>query len=282
MTFTRPDHGTSDLSEDRREDQAIEEASGLSPRLIFETIRRNGKEELGRPIRALFWSGLAAGLLISFSALGEAFLRAHLPDADWRYLVENLGYSLGFLLVILGRMQLFTENTITTVVPVMLDPCRQTVLRVATLWGIVLLANVAGAFVSALFLVHSPALPPEIMAAVVELSHHATGMPPLQSLIRGIPAGILIAAIVWMLPSAQNNEVLLIVIFTWLIALGDFTHIIAGSVEMAVLMVQGNLGIGAALFGFFLPVLAGNILGGTAVFTMLAYAQIRPELPERG
>ena len=81
-----------------------------------------------------------------------------------------------------------------------------------------------------------------------------------------------------MLPSAQNNEVLLIVFFTWLIALGDFTHIIAGSVEMAVLAVQGMIGLHAALFGFFLPVLAGNIIGGTVVFTLLAYAQIRPEI----
>ena len=81
-----------------------------------------------------------------------------------------------------------------------------------------------------------------------------------------------------MLPTAQNNEVLLIVIFTWLIAAGDFTHIIAGSVEMAVLMVQGLLPLGSAVLGFFLPVLIGNILGGTAVFTMIAYAQIRPEI----
>ncbi|WP_050927956.1 formate/nitrite transporter family protein [Aestuariivita boseongensis] len=277
MTDTSSDKNA-ELVREEREKEAVEEASGLSPRLIFETIRRNGEEELERPVRALFWSGVAAGVLISFSVLGEAYLRAHLPDAEWRYIVENLGYSLGFLLVILGRMQLFTENTITTVVPVMIHPTSTCIWRTARLWGIVLAANIVGAFIIASFLVHTPVLTDELLSVVNDLSRHATGMPPAEGLMRGIPAGILIAAIVWMLPSALNNEVLLIVIFTWLIALGDFTHIIAGSVEMAILMVQGLLPAGQAVFGFFLPVLIGNVLGGTAVFTMLTYAQIKPEI----
>ncbi|MGR3513509.1 MAG: formate/nitrite transporter family protein [Paracoccaceae bacterium] len=269
-----------ELVEEAKERKFVEEAGGLSPKLIFETIRRNGEEELDRPTRTLFWSGIAAGILISFSVLGEAYMRAYLPDAEWRWLVENLGYSLGFLLVILGRMQLFTENTITTVVPVVIEPTAEAFRKMLNLWGIVLFANVMGAFAIATFLVYTPVLTPDIMAIVNELSRHATGFPPLEGLVRGIPAGILIAAIVWMLPSAQNNEVLLIVIFTWLIAAGDFTHIIAGSVEMAVLMVQGLLPIGTAVFGFFLPVLVGNIIGGTVVFTLMAYAQIRHEIKD--
>ena len=271
---------TNKLTESQKEAQSVEDAMSLSPRVIFETIRREGEEELERPIRTLFWSGVAAGVLISFSVLGEAYLRAYLPVADWRWLIENLGYSLGFLLVILGRMQLFTENTITTVVPVVTHPTARLFRQVARLWSVVLFANVVGAFMIATFLVYTPVLTPDILAVVVDLSRHATGMPPMEGLVRGIPAGILIASIVWMLPSAQNNEVLVIVIFTWLIALGDFTHIIAGSVEMAILMVQGLLPLGQAIFGFFLPVLIGNILGGTAVFTLLAYAQIRHEIDE--
>ena len=269
-----------ELVEETKEREFVEEAVGLSPRLIFETIRRNGEEELDRPCRTLFWSGVAAGILISFSVLGEAYFRAYLPDAEWRWLIENLGYSLGFLLVILGRMQLFTENTITTVVPVVLDPTRGTITKMLTLWSIVLFANVVGAFAIATFLVYTPVLTPDILAIVNDLSKHATGFSPYEGFARGIPAGILIAAIVWMLPSAQNNEVLLIMVFTWLIAAGDFTHIIAGSVEMAVLSVQGMLSFTTAAFGFFIPVLLGNIVGGTAVFTLIAYAQIRPEIED--
>lgn len=270
-----------ELVEAEREDEAVEEAVGLSPRLIFETIRREGEEEIERPVKALFWSGVAAGVLISFSVLGEAVLRTYMPDAEWVYLVENLGYSLGFLLVILGRMQLFTENTITTVVPVVASPSRKIVGKVGVLWTVVLVANVIGAFVIATFLVYTPVLTPELLGAVNELSKHATGFGSMEAMVRGIPAGILIAAIVWMLPSAQNNEVLLIIIFTWMIAAGDFTHIIAGSVEMAVLMVQGMLPLGEAMFQFFIPVLIGNVVGGTAVFTLLAYAQIKADIEEK-
>ena len=103
-------------------------------------------------------------------------------------------------------------------------------------------------------------------------------MPAAESFARAIPAGILVAAIVWMLPEAGASSVTIIVMFTWLIAAGDFTHIVAGSVEMAYLMVTGELGLGQALFGFFLPVLVGNVVGGTAIFAMLAWGQVRRDI----
>ena len=269
---------TDELIEEEAEREIVEEGVGISPRLIFETIRREGEEELERPVRALWWSGIAAGILISFSVLGKSLFRAYLPEADWMPLVENLGYSLGFLMVILGRMQLFTENTITTVVPVVLRQDMNSFVRTARLWGIGLGANVVGAFVIAAFFGLTPVLKPELLEAMIKISEHATGMEPMIGLISGIPSGILIAAIVWMMPSAPNNKIVLVVIFTWLIAAGDFTHIVAGSVEMALLLLLGELGIGQAVFGFFLPVLIGNVIGGTVVFTLLTYAQIRPEI----
>ena len=91
----------------------------------------------------------------------------------------------------------------------------------------------------------------------------------------------MIAALVWMLPGSEHNQVAIIILFTWLIALGDFTHIVAGSVEMAFLAVQGLIGVQQAVFGFFLPVLLGNVVGGTVIFTLLAWAQIKPEVEEK-
>ena len=273
-----PTDFSTDLTHAEEEREAVEEAAALSPRLIFEAIRRNGEEELERPASALWFSGIAAGILISFSVLTEALLRAKLPDAEWRYIIENAGYSVGFLLVIIGRMQLFTENTITTVVPALISPNRNTFSRVSMLWGTVLAANVVGAFIVATFFAYGSVLAPDVQQAFTDLSRHATGMPAAEGLLRGIPAGVLIAALVWMLPGAKGSEIALIVIFTWLIALGDFTHIVAGSVEMAYLSVQGMIGFEQAVFGFFLPVLAGNVIGGTVVFTLLAWAQIKPEV----
>lgn len=260
------------------EHQQIQEATRLSSRLIYEVVRRDGEEELERPAKSLIWSGIAAGILISFSVIGEAIFRTYLPDTDWRFLIENLGYSFGFLLVILGRMQLFTENTITTILPLAAERSRTCLLAVLRLWVIVLTANIVGALIAAVFMSHSGVFDATIMPALISLSEHATGFAPWQAFLKAIPAGILIAAIVWMMPGQTGNDVVLVIAFTWLIAAGDFTHIIAGSVEMWMLLVDGSLGVGAALFSFFLPVLLGNVVGGTAVFAFLAYGQVSSEI----
>ncbi len=254
----------------------------MNSREIYDAVRREGDEELARPLLSLIWSGIAAGLLISFSVLGEAIFRAYLPDTEWRYLLENLGYSFGFLLVILGRMQLFTENTITTVLPLVSERSIACFAATARLWGVVLAANVSGALLAAAFIVGSGVFAGGLDTAIRDLSSHATGFPPVEALLRGIPAGILVAAIVWMLPGQRGAEIPLIVLFTWLIAAGDFTHIVAGSVEMWVLVLDGELSIFDALTDFFFPVLAGNIVGGTVVFALLAWGQVKAEVEPDG
>ncbi|MEM6695526.1 MAG: formate/nitrite transporter family protein [Pseudomonadota bacterium] len=265
-----------------QDETAIRRATRLDHTEIYEIIRREGDEELSRPTQSLLWSGVAAGLVMSFSVLGEAILRNALPDTSWRYLIENLGYSFGFLMVILGRMQLFTENTITTIFPLVARGTLACFGAVIRLWSIVLAANVLGAAIAAGFMVTSGAFAPELVDSINELSRHATGFAPGEAFLRGVPAGILVAAIVWMLPGQEGSDVLLIVLFTWLIAAGDFTHIIAGSVEMWVLAFQGTLSMNEALLAFFLPVLAGNVVGGTVVFTLLAWGQVKHEVSPAG
>lgn len=257
----------------------LDGASNLSSPMIYEVIRRDGEEELERPMKSLVWSAIAAGILISLSVLGEAIFRTYLPDAGWRPLLENLGYSIGFIAVIMGRMQLFTENTITTVLPVMAAP--GLIGRLARLWAIVLGANVLGAFAAAGFMAHGGGIDPALSPAIRALSEHAMGFSPAESFLRGIPAGLLVAAIVWMMPQSRTGSLPIIIIFTWLIAAGDFTHVVAGSVEMAYLMVLGELGVMTALFAFFLPVLAGNIVGGTLIFSLLAWGQVRDEISDK-
>lgn len=266
--------------EEKEDEISIQEAAKLAPKLVYEVIRRDGEEELSRETNSLVWSGIAAGIMISFSFLGEAIFRTYLPEGPSRFLLENLGYSLGFLLVIIGRMQLFTENTITTVLPFMQEPSGHMAGRVARLWAIVLTANVVGAFAIASLFVFTPALPADLTPALTSLAQHATGLSALDGFFRAVPAGILIAAIVWMMPQSTENSFFIIVAFTWLIAAGDFAHIVAGSVEMAYLVVQGLLPFSSAMFGFFLPVLFGNIVGGTVIFTLMAWGQVKDEVAE--
>ncbi|QFU10215.1 Inner membrane protein YfdC [Rhodobacteraceae bacterium THAF1] len=264
---------------DGEERESVEQASRLSARLIYEVIRRDGADEMTRPKTSLVFSGLAAGILISFSVLGEAILQVGLPDTAWRPLVESFGYTLGFLLVIMGRMQLFTENTITTVLPLTSQPCKEYFYLTGRLWAIVLTANVIGAFIAAAFMAYTGAFGPDIQMALTEISEKAILHPPLEGFAKAIPAGVIVAAIVWMLPTVPQGGFLLIFTFTWLIAAGGFTHIIAGSVEMAYLVLTGVIGWAESL-RFFFPVLLGNVFGGTAVFTLITWAQVAAEVDE--
>lgn len=271
------DGPTAELRNDE-EDEAVSRASHLSPRLVYHVVLREGEEELRRPTTSLIFSGIAAGMMISMSVLAESIFRAYLPEAGWRPLVENLGYTIGFLLVILSRMQLFTENTITTVLPLLTRPGPRLAWGLTRLWTIVLGANLVGCFAAAAFFALTQSIPPEVASAMADLSHHATGAGAGAGFVKAIPAGVLIAALVWMLSSGDYENFWIIFIFTWLIAAGDFTHIIAGSVEMAYLMILGELALAPAILSFFLPVLAGNVVGGTLVFTLTAWGQVREEI----
>src|SRR5690349_23986454 len=98
---------------------------------------------MARPFFSLWWSGVAAGLSISFSLLAQAILQTHLPDAPWQPLVVSFGYCVGFIMAVLSRQQLFTESTITAVT-------WDNVGRMMRLWAIVLAANLAGTLFAAL------------------------------------------------------------------------------------------------------------------------------------
>ncbi|MBS1301810.1 formate/nitrite transporter family protein [Loktanella sp. SALINAS62] len=263
------------------EEDAVREASHMSAKLVYQVVRREGDEELKRPTRSLFWSGIAAGVCISFSVIGEGIFHAWLPESDWLPLIESFGYTFGFLIVIIGRMQLFTENTLTTVLPFLARPSRYLLGCVARLWGIVVAANVIGCFIAAIFIAYIPAFEPEVVEAMKVISRHATENDALTAFFKAIPAGLLIAALVWMLAAGEMMNFFVIFVMTWLIAAGGFTHIIAGSVEMALLLVTGEMGIVHAVFGFWIPVFLGNVFGGTVVFGLITWGQVREEVLAR-
>ncbi|HEX5480732.1 MAG TPA: formate/nitrite transporter family protein [Dehalococcoidia bacterium] len=121
-------------------------------RVIHEAIRREGTEELNRASTGLAWSGFAAGLSMGFSLVAQGLLRFYLPDADWTPLIWRLGYPVGFLIVVLGRQELFTETTLTAVVPLFSRRNIDTLLDTLRVWGIVLVANLAGAALFAVVL----------------------------------------------------------------------------------------------------------------------------------
>ncbi len=262
----------------KQEAKRISESRRLRAAILYEVIRVEGEGELARTPRALWWSGVAAGLSIGFSVLSQALLAANLPEAEWKPIIEKTGYAVGFIIVILARQQLFTENTLTAVLPVITARRLYWVWIMLRLWAIVLAANLAGAFIFALAIAYMGMLPPEVSAQVGNISEHMMANTPMEMFVKGIAAGWLIAALVWMLPSAENTEIFLIGLMTYLIALGGFTHVIAGAVEAFYLWVTYATTAWDVFFGFLLPTLAGNVVGGTVLFALLSYAQVRDEI----
>lgn len=266
------------LSDD--EVEAVAQRKAGSAKVVHEVIRLQGDEELDRPLVSLMFSAFAAGVAISASILAEASIAMRLPNAPWKELVVGLGYTVGFVLVILGNLQLFTENTVTAVLPLATHPTLRNLGRMLRLWATVLIANMAGTFLVALLMANRIILSDDQLNAALELSRTALNHTPGDVLLLGMPAGFLVATIAWILPNARGGEFWIVVLITYAIAIGGFSHVVAGSGEAWLMAVSGRTSFTAAIFGFILPALIGNIIGGTGLFAVLAHGQVRPEIKE--
>ncbi|MCJ8163385.1 formate/nitrite transporter family protein [Pontibacter sp. E15-1] len=245
-----------------------------SARTIHDIVYEEAESELERPSGALFWSGLAAGLSMGFSMISEGLLEAYLPDSEWSILVSSFGYSIGFLIVILGKQQLFTENTLTPILPLLHRKDMATFLNVGRLWGVVLLANLLGALLIALVVAHTSAFDPHVLKAFEEIGKKAMEPGFGTTLLRGVFAGWLIALMVWLLPYAETARVWVIIIITYIVGVGHFSHVIAGAVETFTLAALQQATWLEVLGNYILPTLIGNILGGVILVAAINHAQI--------
>jgi formate-nitrite transporter family protein len=261
----------------QEEDREAEHRTSVRARVVHEAIRRDGEEELHRSAAALAWSALAAGLAMGFSFLTEALLRHYLPDAEWRPVVSKFGYVVGFLIVIVGKQQLFTENTLTPIIPFMRAPSLEMLGKVMRLWAIVFMANMIGTHMVAWFLGATPVIKHEFHEALASVAQEATTPDFWTALVRGIPAGWLIAMIVWLRAATDSGEIAIIVILTYVVALGSFTHIIVGAVEYVYLVVRGAAAWTSFAGGYMIPVLIGNVIGGVSIVAALNHGQVVSE-----
>src|SRR5262245_64408909 len=181
-------------------------------------------------------------------------------------------------MAVLSRQQLFTEITITAVLPVMAKLTWTNVGRMARLWAIVLAANLAGTLFAALFCTFTPVLPGDVYNGMLEISRDLLALSWWEMVFRAIAAGFLMAAMVWLMPGAEGAQFHVITLVTWLIAVGGFTHIVAGSMESYLLILTGDWQWWHMIGQFMVPVLIGNIIGGTALFTLITYAQVMEEI----
>ena len=267
------DHSSNEHSVEKK---VVEQAQGLSSPTVYEIIALEGQEEMERPAKSLWFSGIVAGLAISMSLYVMAALRVELEGSGLEIL-EKFGYSAGFLIVILSRLQLFTENTITPILPALSQRSTVMMWRVVRLWSIVFVANLIGTFIAAIAPLLVPVFTSEHVSAMLDISMHFAERPLFEVFVSAIPAGFLVAVMVWMLPSSKHFEIWTITLMTFTIAILDTSHVIVGSAELFMVWIDGQSSFTEIVPRLFLAA-AGNVIGGTVLFAGLAYAQVSAEI----
>jgi len=271
-------------SEEKRRGKEIEVDEDQLPSramAIHEHIRQDGEKELERDAMALLWSAIAAGLSMSASFLAKGIFHVQFEGIPGGMVLENLGYTFGFIIVIMARQQLFTENTVTAVLPIMQSPTWGNFGLLMRLWSVVLLGNIIGTGVAAWAFEYMPIFDEATRDAFVKIGTGVMENSPVEMFSNAIISGWIVATMVWMFPAAGSAKIVVIILMTWLIALADTTHIVVGTVEILYLVFNGTIHWSEFFWPFAIPTLAGNICGGTFIFALLSHAQIRNDMSNK-
>jgi len=273
-----PDAGAnSPHLDDGEQKQAAQHAS---PRalVIHEVVREEGEAAMERTAGALIMSALAAGLSMGFSFLAQAVIESALPDTPWRPLVAAFGYTVGFVIVILGQQQLFTESTLSAVLPVLTRRDVTTIAKTGRLWGLVLLGNIGGTVIFAAMLQIPGVFTDEVVKALEVLAKQPFSGTFMVIVVRAVFAGWLIALMVWLLPSARSARLVTILLITYVVGMSKLSHVIAGSVEASYGVMVGAASMRDYLCGFFAPTLLGNMIGGISLVAIINHGSIVAEM----
>jgi formate/nitrite transporter FocA (FNT family) len=262
-----------------------EQSARLTAAEIFARAVEVGEEELKRSVPSLTFSGLAAGVGMGLSGLGSAAVLAAVGGGRSAELLAALLYPVGFIAVIVGRAQLFTENTLF---PIILVLDRRRHLRMtARLWVVVFTANVLGALLFAVLTVATNALEPGIRDALVHLGATVARGSWTHLFWAGLAGGWIIALVAWVVTASRFTiaQVALIWLLTFVVGAAHLAHCIAGSAEILSGVVAGHVAVSRYLFWLSAAAL-GNAVGGVVLVSLINYGQVigggrQHELAER-
>lgn len=244
---------------------------------IYQRVVVYGDYELTAGRRELFFSGLAGGFAIAITFL----LYVSLYGAfDGRPVVSQLLYPLGFVYIILGGYQLYTENTLPPVALVLERLASLPLLLAVFL--VVLAGNALGAILGAILFSTTGVVSGDAAQAGIFLGEQALELSVIDLFFKALVAGFLVAGVVWMDFAADSTVARLILIYlTFLsIPVAGLYHVVVSFTELIffVLETSGSLvelgrQLGDGLLTFILPVLLGNTLGGILLVTVVNYYQ---------
>ena len=253
---------------------AMEESKRRNAEQILEQVLENGREELARSTAGLLFSGFAGGISMGLTGLGVALAISYLGDGPIQEFFSIFFYPIGFIVVIIGRAQLFTENTLFPVV-LALDE-RGHVLKTLRLWAAVFVSNVAGAVFFGWLIMKTGALPHNFADAFAGLGLKAAAGHFTLIFAKAVIGGWLIALVAWMVSASHwtIGQIAVIWMLTFIVGAGHFSHCIASSAEIFGAVLSGHLQF-SNYFQWLLPATLGNIVGGVAIVSLLNYGQVR-------
>ncbi|MEF8806829.1 formate/nitrite transporter family protein [Natronomonas sp.] len=237
---------------------------------VFQRVIAAADEEVTSGVRELLFSGIAAGFAISITFL----LYASMSAASDSALVGAMLYPLGFIYIIIGGYQLYTENT--------LPPVALTIERLASLpallrhWGVVLAGNFLGGAAGAVVLTYGGVFEPDAAQEALYIARKGAFETPWWSLFfKALFAGLIVAGVVWVGYASRDTISRMLVVYLAFLAipLGNLFHVVVSFTEALYLMFHGELAFVPGMTGFVLPVLLGNTIGGIALVTVVNYFQ---------
>ncbi|MFC3957618.1 formate/nitrite transporter family protein [Halovivax cerinus] len=246
---------------------------------LFQRIIADADHEITSGTRELFFSAVAGGLAISITFLVYASLY---PQADGG-IARVLLYPLGFIYIIIGGYQLYTENT--------LPPVLLTLERLASVpsllrhWLIVLLGNFAGGAIGAIVLAYGGVFEGAAVDAAVTFAQDGVATARWDLFFKGAFAGLVVAGLVWVDFAARDtiSRVVLIYIAFLTIPLGNLFHVVVSFTEVIfAMLVTDQIAFIPGMTDFVLPVLLGNTIGGVVLLTVVNYYQTSEHRLESG
>lgn len=256
------------------------------PQNIYAEAIEEGNERLERTRADLIVTSTIAGAEILFGAITASTVTgALLPifgggetGRSAASVVGSLAFPIGFVFVLLGRSELFTENFLIPLTAVLRGNQKPAAMRrLGRLWGFSLVFNLLGALIGAFLLTRSGVLPEASLEEVRHLGEFKVNQTFMEGFFSAIQAGALMTLLTWLLLSVHELGAKIMVIFAvgFVIELHHFNHVIvsAGQVFMAILAGE-NIGFLDWLSSNFLPAVLGNILGGVGLVTGLRALQV--------
>jgi formate/nitrite transporter FocA (FNT family)/nucleotide-binding universal stress UspA family protein len=236
---------------------------------VFQRIVADAEHEVTSSARELFFSGLAAGFAITITYLLYASMSAKTDSS----VIAALLYPLGFIYIIIGGYQLYTENT--------LPPVALTLERLASVpalfrhWLVVLAGNFTGGALGAVALAYGGVFDEKTKAVAIDIAEKGLETSAWSLFFKAAFAGLIVAGVVWMIFAASDTISRLVIVYLAFLAipLGNLFHVVVSFTEVVYLMLVEDLAVLVGMTEFVVPVLLGNTLGGILLVTVVNYYQ---------